>query len=74
MPVERRGPTIWPRPRVNPEGEEPMAEAKPQEWLDRKSRMKRELHVRICEGAGVRFPRATRRAPRRRGKETGKVA
>ncbi|MCI0560690.1 MAG: hypothetical protein MN733_19570, partial [Nitrososphaera sp.] len=28
--------------------------------LDRRSRMKRELHVRFCEGAGVRFLRATR--------------
>ena len=26
-----------------------------------KSRMRRESHVRFCEGAGVRFPRATRR-------------
>ena len=25
-----------------------------------RSRMRRELHVRICEGPGVRFPRATR--------------
>src|SRR5215469_15701340 len=28
--------------------------------LDRRSRMKRELHVRFCEGGGVRFPSATR--------------
>ena len=27
-----------------------------------KSRMRRESHVRFCEGAGVKFPRATRRA------------
>jgi hypothetical protein len=25
------------------------------------SRMSREVHVRICEGVGVRFPHATRR-------------
>ena len=25
-----------------------------------RSRMNREIHVRICEGLGVRFPRATR--------------
>jgi hypothetical protein len=25
-----------------------------------RSRMNREVHVRICEGLGVRFPRATR--------------
>jgi hypothetical protein len=29
--------------------------------LDSKSRMSREVHVRICERLGVRFPRATRR-------------
>jgi RNA-directed DNA polymerase len=28
--------------------------------LDNKSRMSREIHVRFCEGLGVRFPRATR--------------
>ena len=28
--------------------------------LDNKSRMNREIHVRFCEGPGVRFPRATR--------------
>src|ERR1035438_10146531 len=27
---------------------------------DRRSRMRREFHVRFCEGPGVRFPRATR--------------
>ena len=26
--------------------------------------MNREVHVRFCEGLGVKFPRATRRAPR----------
>jgi len=30
--------------------------------------MRRESHVRFCEGGGVRFPSATRRAPRRRGR------
>ena len=29
-----------------------------------RSRMNREVHVRFCEGVGVKFPRATRRAPR----------
>lgn len=29
-------------------------------WLEWKSRMRRELHVRFCEGGGVRFPPATR--------------
>jgi hypothetical protein len=28
---------------------------------DERSRMSREVHGRICEGVGVRFPRATRR-------------
>src|SRR5262249_33729594 len=28
--------------------------------LDRRSGMRRESHVRFCEGVGVRFPRATR--------------
>jgi hypothetical protein len=31
--------------------------------LDYKSRMSREVHVRFREGAGVRFPRATRLLP-----------
>jgi len=30
------------------------------EQLDGKSRMRRESHVRFCEGPGVQFPRATR--------------
>ena len=29
-------------------------------WLVDRSRMSREVHVRICEGVGVRFPHATR--------------
>ena len=29
-------------------------------WLDNKSRMNREVHVRFCEGVGVKFPCATR--------------
>ena len=29
-------------------------------WLDDRSRMSREAHVRICEGVGVKFPRPTR--------------
>ena len=29
-----------------------------------RSRMNREVHVRFCEGLGVKFPWATRRAPR----------
>ena len=33
--------------------------------LDRKSRMRREFHVRFCEGVGVQFPRATRLLIRR---------
>src|SRR6202008_4434435 len=35
--------------------------------LDRRSRMRRELHVRFCEGGGVQFPSATRRTPLRTG-------
>ena len=31
--------------------------------------MRRESHVRIWEGGGVRFPSATRRAPLRREEE-----
>ena len=30
------------------------------EWLDRKSRMRRESHVRFCESFWGWFPRATR--------------
>ena len=33
----------------------------PQLWGDMRSRMSREAHVWICEGLGVKFPRATRR-------------
>jgi hypothetical protein len=40
---------------VNQEWEEPVQTA-----LDDRSRMSREVHVRICEGVGVRLPRATR--------------
>ncbi len=29
-------------------------------WLEWKSRMRREPHVRFCEGGGVKFPPATR--------------
>jgi hypothetical protein len=29
-----------------------------------RSRVNREVHARFCEGLGVKFPRATRRAPR----------
>jgi hypothetical protein len=35
--------------------------------LKGKSRMRRESHVRFCEGGGVRFPSATRRIWERRG-------
>ena len=35
--------------------------------LEGKSRMRRESHVRFCEGGGVRFPSATRRVWERRG-------
>ncbi|MGA2465059.1 MAG: hypothetical protein ABSH06_12000 [Thermodesulfobacteriota bacterium] len=49
MEMERRGWVIWPYCLVN------------QRWqLDDKSRMNRDVHVRICEGLGVKFPRATR--------------
>ena len=41
-----------------------MNKEKPFNRLDNKSRMNREVHVRFREGLGVRFPRATRRAPR----------
>ena len=34
--------------------------------LKGKSRMRRESHVRFCEGGGVRFPSATRRVWERR--------
>lgn len=36
--------------------------------------MRRESHVRFWEGLGVRFPRATRRAPRRCSREAVKAA
>jgi hypothetical protein len=32
----------------------------PHLWADMRSRMNREVHVRICESLGVRFPWATR--------------
>jgi len=35
--------------------------------------MNREVHVRICEGRGVRLPPATRRRLERRGKRRGKT-
>src|SRR4051812_9384775 len=35
----------------------------PRVGLGDKSRMSREVHVRFCERAGVRFPRATRPSP-----------
>src|SRR5262249_17052335 len=61
MRVERRGLTIWLMAQANQQWEEPVPEAKPYDLrLDRRSRMRREFHVRFCEGAGVRFPRATR--------------
>jgi hypothetical protein len=34
--------------------------AKKKRQLDDKSRMTGDCHVRICEGLGVKFPRATR--------------
>ena len=46
-----------------------MDKAKPFLGLDDRSRMSREAHVRFCESVGVRFPHATRRVPRRHGKE-----
>ena len=59
MRGERRGPTLRPWGPANLEGEEPVPKAKPYR-LEGKSRMRRELHVRFCEGGGVRFPSATR--------------
>jgi hypothetical protein len=32
-------------------------------FIDRTSRMNREVQVRICEGLGVKFPGPTRRVP-----------
>ena len=40
--------------------EESVDDRSPPWWVDMKSRMNREIHVRDCEGLGVRFPRATR--------------
>jgi hypothetical protein len=46
------------------DGEERVVNAKPFEmycqWLDCKSRMRRESHVRFRESGGVQFPSATR--------------
>ncbi len=58
MRAEPRDPTLRPWEPVNPEGEEPVPKAKL--WLESKSRMRRESHVRFREGAGVQLPRATR--------------
>ena len=59
MRAERRGPTLRLRMAVNQRWEEPVSEAKPRR-LEGKSRMRREFHVRFCEGGGVKFPSATR--------------
>jgi hypothetical protein len=40
--------------------EEPLANAKPFDRLDSRSRMSGDAHVRFCESLGVKFPRATR--------------
>src|SRR5712692_7054895 len=40
--------------------------------LAHRSRMRRESHVRFCEGGGVRFPSATRRIWERRGSGGGR--
>jgi len=64
MRGERRGPTLRSRGPVNPEGEEPVPEARPFR-LEGKSRMRRESHVRFCEGGGVKSPSATRLGVRR---------
>jgi len=63
MGMERRGWIIGPYCLVNQRWEEPGGKAKPPglDWRrDDKSRMTGDCHVRICEGLGVKFPRATR--------------
>ena len=75
MGVERRGWIIWPNCLANQRWEESEGKATPPGLPERRgdtSRMNREIHVRICEGLGVRFPRATRLAPRSRTRDEGR--
>ncbi len=59
MNVERRGNVIQSCLWVNPKGEELMVKTKPVFRLNDGSRMSGDVHVRFCEGLGVKFPRAT---------------
>ena len=62
MGMERRGPITQFRRGVNQAiGRNPAGRRG--RWPGDKSRMRRESHVRFREGLGVKFPRATRRAP-----------
>ena len=62
MGMERRGPITQLRRGVNRAiGRNPSG--KRDRWSGDKSRMSREAPVRFREGLGVKFPRATRRAP-----------
>ena len=66
MEMERRGCIVQSYRLVNQIenryiGMNRMSKTKPLIWLDDKSRMNREVHVRFCEGVGVKFPCATRR-------------
>ena len=62
MGLERRGPIIRSRRGVNPAmGRNSLGER--DHWSGDKSWMSREAPVRFREGLGVKFPRATRRAP-----------
>jgi hypothetical protein len=63
MCLERRGWIIWHYRLVNQRWEELGGKAKLLEFvwrLNDKSRMRGDCPVRICEGLGVKFPRATR--------------
>ena len=62
MGMERRGPITQLRRGVNPAMGRNLTGKRDHRSGDR-SRMRRESHVRFCEGLGVKFPRATRRAP-----------
>ena len=73
MGMERRGPITQLRRGVNPAMGRNLTGKRDHRSGD-KSRMRRESHVRFREGLGVKFPRATRRAPRRCERTTSGVS
>src|SRR5271169_3818019 len=62
MPVEQREQVTHITGSQRATGGTPGFDGRRQPSLGGTSRMNREIHVRICEGLGVRFPGPTRRA------------